>query len=48
MATFPAQASTDDFKEGFEIGLVDYLPQNLDPRAGFKVAEANGFFFFDH
>ena len=44
---FSAQASSDSFKEGFEIGLID-LPQKLDPRAGFNRGEANGFFFFDH
>ena len=38
---FPAQPSSNNLKEGFEIGPVDPLPQSLDPRAKFNLGEAN-------
>lgn len=38
---FPAQTGSDNLKEGFEIGPIDPLPQNLDPRARFNLGEAN-------
>lgn len=38
---FPTQASSDNLKEGFEIGPVTPLPQNVDPRARFNLSEAN-------
>lgn len=38
---FPAQSSSNNLKEGFEIGPVDPLPQSLDPRAKFNLGEAN-------
>lgn len=38
---FPAQAGSDNLKEGFEIGPSNPLPQNLDPRASINLGEAN-------
>lgn len=38
---FPAQAGSDNLKEGFEIGPKQSLPQIYDPRAKFNLTEAN-------
>lgn len=38
---FPAQAGSDNLKEGFDIGPIEPLPQNLDARARFNLGEAN-------
>ena len=38
---FPAQAGSDNLKEGFEIGPKIPLPQISDPRAKFNLTEAN-------
>ena len=38
---FPAQAGSDNLKEGFEIGPKVSLPQIFDPRAKFNLTEAN-------
>ena len=38
---FPAQAGSDNLKEGFEIGPTTSLPQNLDLHTSFNFGEAN-------
>ena len=38
---FPAQAGSDNLKEGFEIGPTTSLPQNIELHSGFNLGEAN-------